>query len=42
MLCPTGPAAPFALMSSCYLSAGRSAWWPPSLLDLGFQINGQM
>lgn len=42
MLCPTVPAAPFPLMSSYYLSVGHAAWLPPSLLELGFLINGQM
>lgn len=42
MLYPTVLAAPFALMSSYYLSVGHVSWLPPSLLDLRFQINHQM
>lgn len=37
MLCPTVLAAPFALMSSYYLSVGHVSWLPPSPLDLRFE-----
>lgn len=42
MLCPTVPAARFALMSSYYLSVGHVSWLTPSPLDLRFHINQQM